>query len=75
MVTDLPHLSRSSNEPLFEQIARHFTSQLIAFGTGEEIRFADRDAVEAIVDTVGEQGFPVRTMIKEVVNSALFKER
>ena len=56
-----------------EQIARHFISQLLVFSTGGEIQFADREEVEAILDRTREAGFPVRTIIHQVVQSRLFR--
>ena len=58
-----------------EQVARHLTSQLLVFSTGAEIEFADRDAVEAIVARLGDDGYPLRTMIHAVARSDLFRTR
>ena len=58
-----------------EQVARHLASQFLVFGTGAEIEFADREAVERIVERTGGAGHPVRTMIHEVVRSDLFRSR
>lgn len=58
-----------------EQLARHFISQLIVYSTGGEIEFSDRMVVEAIVNRTRERNFPVRTIIHEVIQSRLFKER
>ena len=56
-----------------EQIARHFISQLVVYSTGGEIQFADREEVEAILDRTRDEGFPVRTIIHQVVQSRLFR--
>ena len=58
-----------------EQVTRHLVSQLIVYATGAEIEFADRDRVESIVAGLGDRGYPVRTMIHEVVDSDLFRSR
>ncbi len=58
-----------------DQVARHLASQLLAFSTGAETTFADRDAVEAIVDAGRGEGHPVRAMIHRVVQSDLFRSR
>ena len=58
-----------------EQVARHLSSQLLVYATGAEIEFADRDAVEGIVARLRPDGYPVRTMIHEVVRSDLFRSR
>ena len=58
-----------------EQVARHVASQLLVYSTGAEIEFADRDAVETIVARLGDDGYPVRSMIHEVAQSVLFRSR
>ncbi len=58
-----------------EQVARHLASQFLAYATGAGIEFADRDAVERVVARTGGDGYPVRTMIHEVVQSDLFRSR
>ena len=58
-----------------EQVARHLTSQFLVYATGAEIEFADRDAVERVVARTGDDGYPIRTMIHEVVQSDLFRSR
>ena len=58
-----------------EQVARNLASQLLVYSTGAEIEFADRDAVETIVARLGDDGYPIRSMIHEVVQSDLFRSR
>ena len=58
-----------------EQVARNLSAQLLVFATGAEIEFADRDAVEGIVARLRDDGYPIRTMIHEVVRSDLFRSR
>ncbi len=62
-------------ETELDQVARHLVSQLLVLSTGAEITFADRDAVEAIVDAGRGAGHPVRSMIHRVVQSDLFQQR
>ncbi len=57
------------------QVAHHLVSQLLVYATGAEIEFADRDAVERILSTIRDRGYPIRTMIHEVVRSDLFRSR
>lgn len=64
------HLRKSS-----EQIARNVLSKLIAFATGAEIQFADREEVERILDATRENGFPLRSLIHHVVASRMFRNR
>ena len=56
-------------------VARHVASQLFVFSTGAEIEFADREAVDQVVEQGRSEGHPIRTMIHEVVQSDLFKSR
>ena len=58
-----------------DQVARHLASQLLVFSTGAEIEFADRDAVEDIIERGRTDGHPIRTMIHAVAQSDLFKSR
>ena len=62
-------------EQELDQVARHLASNLLVFSTGAEIEFADRDAVEEIVERGRNDGHPVRQMIHRVAQSDLFRER
>ena len=57
------------------QVSRHLTSQLVVFGTGAEVDFADRDAVEQILARRRDDGYPIRTLIHDVVASDVFRSR
>ena len=58
-----------------DQIARHLASNLLVFSTGAEMDFADRDTVERIVEQGRAEGHPVRSMIHQIVQSDLFRNR
>ncbi len=58
-----------------DQVARHFASTLLVFSTGAEIEFADREAVEQVLEQGRADGHPVRAMIHRVVQSDLFRSR
>ena len=62
-------------EQELDQVARHLAANLFVFSTGAEIEFADRDAVEQIVEQGRSEGHPVRAMIHRVVQSDLFSTR
>jgi hypothetical protein len=64
------HLKRST-----EQVARNVLSNLIVFSTGGEIEFADRDEVERILQATKNEGYPLRSLIHQVVASRLFANR
>ncbi|MEE2642516.1 MAG: DUF1592 domain-containing protein [Planctomycetota bacterium] len=58
-----------------DQVARNVVSRLIEFSTGGEIEFADREVVESILDATRGEGFPLRSLIHQVVSSRLFRNR
>ncbi len=64
------HLRRST-----EQVARHVLSKLIAFSTGGEIEFSDREEVERILQATRSDGYPLRSLIHQVVASRIFRNR
>ncbi len=64
------HLMKSK-----DQVARNLVSQLITFGTGAEIQFADREEVEAILQRHEAADYPLRSLIHEVVSSRMFQCR
>lgn len=70
----LPDLKKSLLQQQ-QQIARHLVSQLVVYATGGEIEFADRSEIEAIVERTAAAGFPVKTLIHEIVLSKLFLNR
>ena len=58
-----------------EQIAGHFISQLVVYSTGGEIQFADREEIDSIVDRTRGADFPIRTIIHEVTQSKMFRNK
>ncbi|MEM9657336.1 MAG: DUF1588 domain-containing protein, partial [Planctomycetota bacterium] len=54
------------------QIAANVAEQLLAYGTGAQMSFADRGAVEQILDATEASGFGFRSILLEVVNSQPF---
>ena len=58
-----------------DQVARHLASNLLVLATGAAIEFADRDAVEQIVEEGRTDGHPVRAMVHRVVRSDLFRSQ
>lgn len=57
------------------QLARNVASQLIVYATGAPVRFSDRVAVEKIINRAGKTGYGFRTLIHEVVQSELFRNK
>lgn len=54
-------------------IARNLVKQLVVYSTGAPVSFADRDAVEQILDQAAPSEYGVRSLIHAVIQSTLFK--
>jgi hypothetical protein len=54
------------------QVARNLLQRLVVHATGAPIGFADRSAIEQILDRAEPQGYRVRELIHEVVQSEMF---
>jgi hypothetical protein len=54
------------------KLAMGFVEQLITYGTGAPIAFADREEVESIVDRAAGDNYGLRSLVKGVVTSRLF---
>jgi hypothetical protein len=57
------------------QLARNVASQLIVYATGAPVRFSDRAAVEKIIGAARKGDYGFRTLIHEVVQSELFRNK
>jgi hypothetical protein len=55
-----------------EQIARALAEKLLVYATGHTIEFADRPAVQSIVERTRGNDFGVRSIVHEIVQSPLF---
>jgi hypothetical protein len=58
-----------------DQLTRALAEKLLAYGTGAPPTAADRTAVEEIVGKVREQGYGLRTLVREVVQSPVFQTK
>ena len=58
-----------------EALARSFVGQLVTYATGSEVSFADRLAVERILQNSVDQNYGLRTLLLEVVKSELFSHK
>jgi hypothetical protein len=56
-------------------LARAFVGRLVAYGTGRAPTRAERDEVAAIADKTRTAGFGTRSLIHEVVQSDLFRQK
>ena len=57
------------------QIARNVTEQLVVYATGAPIHFSDRAAVEQILNATESSGYGVRSVIHEIVQSDMFRNK
>jgi hypothetical protein len=57
------------------QIARNLARQLSVFATGAPVRFSDRPTIEAMLQRTKPGGYGVRSLVHEIVQSALFRNK
>jgi hypothetical protein len=57
------------------RIARNLARQLTVYATGAPVRFADRARIEAILDVAQKSHYGVRTLVHELVQSDLFRNK
>lgn len=55
-----------------EAIAKNFAAKLLAYGTGREVTFADRQVLDKIARQVQEKNYGLRSIIEAVVTSETF---
>jgi hypothetical protein len=55
-----------------EQLARNMVQQWTIFATGAPVRFSDRPAIDSILERSRQDGYGLRTMIHEIVQSQIF---
>ena len=58
-----------------DQLARSFASQIVTYATGARPTFADRDKLTEIVKASQEKEYGVRSLIHEVVQNQMFREK
>ncbi len=58
-----------------KQVARNLARQLTTYATGAAVRFADRAAIEQVLQHASAKEFGVRSLIHEVVQSELFRNK
>lgn len=67
-IVEFRRLAAASPEP----IARNLAAQLLAYGTGAEVGFADRPEIVQIVEHAAQKDYGLRTIVEEVVTSLVF---
>ena len=58
-----------------DQVARNVIEQLTVYATGAEIQFADHEVIDEIWNKSRDQEFGIRTMIHEIVQSRIFRNK
>lgn len=57
------------------KLARNMVTQFVAYATGAPVGFGDRAEVERILDASQRDGYGLRTLIHQVVESKLFRNK
>ncbi len=58
-----------------EAVARNLVNNLVTYSTGAGVTFSDRKQVQEILDRAKAKGYGLRTLVHEVVHSALFQSK
>jgi hypothetical protein len=58
-----------------DQLARSLTEKLVTYSTGRAPQPADHDEVEALIARIREKDYGLRTLVHEIVQSRLFREK
>jgi hypothetical protein len=58
-----------------KQIARNLARQLSVYATGAPVRFSDRETIDAILERASSSHYGVRSLIHELVQSELFRNK
>ncbi len=58
-----------------EQVTRCLTEKLLTYATGTGLDFADRDSVDAILKNLHAKNDGLRTLVHEVVQSEVFRQK
>lgn len=58
-----------------KQLARNLARQLTVYATGAPVRFADREQIEGILERAASSHYGVRSLIHELVQSDLFRNK
>ena len=70
-VVELQQILAASPKPL----ARNIAQQMLTYGTGAPVGFADREEVDRIVQQAASDDYGVRSILHAVVQSSLFREK
>ncbi len=57
------------------KLARNMVHQWVAYATGAPVAFGDREEVDRILNAAQKDRYGMRTLIHEIVQSRLFREK
>jgi len=58
-----------------EDLARQLTESMLAYALGRTVEFSDADDVDQLLEKLSRDGFRVRSMIREIALSPLFRRK
>ena len=58
-----------------DQIARALATRLVTYATGAAPQAADQPEIDALVRTIKERDYGLRTLVHEVARSELFRRK
>ena len=58
-----------------DRLAEEIVEAMMSYGLGRTVEFSDSDDVQGILKKLKKQKYPTRSLLKEVVMSAVFKKK
>ncbi len=58
-----------------EQLARNLIERFLTYTTGAGVSFADREVIDSILRESKDDGFPIRTLLQQVILSKTFRNK
>lgn len=58
-----------------ERLARELVVSILSYGLGRTVQFSDQNEVDAILESIAANDYPVADMIKEIASSPVFKRK
>ncbi len=58
-----------------DQLARCLTEKLLVYSSGRALRFSDRQEVNGVIERIRKQGYGLRSLVHEIVQSRVFQSK
>ncbi|MEL7267181.1 MAG: DUF1592 domain-containing protein, partial [Planctomycetota bacterium] len=58
-----------------EQVARNLAGRFLTFATGAGVSFADRDTIQQILRATKDDGYPIQSLLRQVILSNTFRSK